>query len=290
MTSAIPPSSPTGPSREFDDAPVGKDRLSAPRILLVDDDQDFVSILSENLTFEGFRTISHTNSEHARDWLLNDGACDIILLDWYMPRLSGLSFLREIRDRKIITPVMILTGVNKDEIEDAALALGAVDFIDKTRRISVLLKRIIMVLENAKTAHAAAPESDPVAIGDLTLLAQHCRAYWRGEEVNLTVTEFNVIRLMTSKPGKDFTYREIYDVVHREGFCAGDGAEGIRVNVRSLIRRIRNKFRAMDDGFKAIENYPAFGYRWCVTEKSDAARLNDTVRSTDRSFDGHLLQ
>ncbi|CAN0599690.1 unnamed protein product, partial [Laminaria digitata] len=112
----------------------GKDRLSAPRILLVDDDRDFVSVMSENLTFEGFRTISHTDSEHARDWLLDDGACDVILLDWYMPKLSGLSFLREIRDRKIHTPVVILTGVNKDEIEDAALALGAVDFIDKTRR------------------------------------------------------------------------------------------------------------------------------------------------------------
>ncbi|CAN0577897.1 unnamed protein product, partial [Laminaria digitata] len=174
--------------------------------------------------------------------------------------------------------------------EDAALALGAVDFIDKTRRMSVLLKRIIMVLENSKTARTVASEAESVTIGDLTLLAQHCRAYWRGKEVNLTVTEFNVIRLMTSKPSKDFTYREIYDVVHREGFYAGDGAEGIRVNVRSLIRRIRNKFKAMDDGFEAIENYPAFGYRWRAVEKNGAAESKDMAPSTDTSFDGHLFQ
>ncbi|MEX2453810.1 MAG: winged helix-turn-helix domain-containing protein [Rhodospirillaceae bacterium] len=101
-----------------------------------------------------------------------------------------------------------------------------------------------------------------MTVGDLVLFPQRGRAHWRGREVGLTVTEFNIVLLMASSPGADFTYREIYDVVHGEGFFAGDGDEGVRVNVRSLIRRIRKKFKETGDSFNAIENYPAFGYRW----------------------------
>ncbi|MEX2453811.1 MAG: response regulator [Rhodospirillaceae bacterium] len=119
------------------------------RILLVDDDPDFVEILSENLRHEGHDTILHTRSESALAWLHDGSSCDLILLDWYMPELPGIALLRAVRDAGIDTPVIVLTGVNKEEIEDTALGCGAVDFVDKTRRFSVLLKRIGIALENA---------------------------------------------------------------------------------------------------------------------------------------------
>lgn len=233
------------------------------RVLLVDDDPDFIEILSENLTRVGLTATADINSVSARDRLLAGQAYDLILLDWYMPELPGIAFLRAIRDAGIETPVIVLSGVGKDEIEDAALGCGAVDFIDKTRRFSVLLKRIKIAIEHAGPGETAAADSaDLLRVGELTLSPRHCRARWRGEEVELTVTAFNIVKLLAASPGVDFTYREIYDVVHREGFFAGDGEDGIRVNVRSLIRRIRMKFREIDEKFTSIENYPAFGYRW----------------------------
>lgn len=242
------------------------------RVLLVDDDPDFIDILSENLTRVSLSATPDTDSVSARDRLLSGDKHDLILLDWYMPHLPGIAFLRAIRDAGIQTPVIVLSGVNQDEIEDAALGCGAVDFVNKTRRFSVLLKRINIALDHTP-GHAgehagshpdtgAPASSDLLRIGELALSPRHCRARWRGEEVELTVTAFNIVRLMAASPGVDFTYREIYDVVHREGFFAGDGEDGIRVNVRSLIRRIRMKFREIDPSFRSIENFPAFGYRW----------------------------
>ena len=62
--------------------------------------------------------------------------------------------------------------------------------------------------------------------------------------------------------GRYVTYRAIYDRPHHEGFIAGDGANGYRANVRSSIKRVRNKFRDVDPTFDQIENYAGFGYCW----------------------------
>lgn len=248
------------------------------RVLLVDDDPDFIDILSENLQHAGLETVLHCSSVTAREWLTAGESCDLILLDWYMPELPGIAFTRAIRDAGIETPIIVLTGVNKEEIEDAALGCGAVDFIDKTRRLSVLLKRIRIALESVPGEEASSDDRDSITIGDLVLYPEHCRAHWRGVEIGLTVTEFNIVRLMAESPRTDFTYRQIYDVVHGTGFFAGDGEEGIRVNVRSLIRRIRKKFKEVSDSFEAIENYPAFGYRW-VPEDPTSTRASTASHS-----------
>jgi two-component system, OmpR family, response regulator ChvI len=66
------------------------------------------------------------------------------------------------------------------------------------------------------------------------------------------------------KAGEDVSYRELYDLVHGKDFIAGGGEHGYRVNVRTFIKRIRQKFRDIDRSFGCIENYGGFGYRWTV--------------------------
>jgi two-component system response regulator ChvI len=88
------------------------------------------------------------------------------------------------------------------------------------------------------------------------------RVFWRGVDVNLTHGEYRVIELLSSEPGKYRTYRDIYDVVRPPGFIAGDGTDGFKGNVRSLIKRIRRKFVAIDPGFDSISNYSSVGYGW----------------------------
>jgi two-component system response regulator ChvI len=67
---------------------------------------------------------------------------------------------------------------------------------------------------------------------------------------------------LAETPKRDFSYRDIYDIVRGRGFVAGWGEEGYRVNVRSFIKRIRQKFRALDDTFDSIKNYSGYGYYW----------------------------
>ena len=96
------------------------------------------------------------------------------------------------------------------------------------------------------------------------------RAYWCGTRLELTVAEFKALSCLFEQAGTDLTYRQIYDAVRGEGYSAGDGPEGCRVAVRSMIKRIRKKFRDVDPAFDGIENYESFGYCWRELAKAAA--------------------
>jgi two-component system response regulator ChvI len=98
--------------------------------------------------------------------------------------------------------------------------------------------------------------------GRLMLKPGVSRAYWDDCDINLTLTEFKIVHLLASNVGGYVTYRAVYDCMHYVGFIAGSGENGYRTNVRSCIKRIRNKFRAVDADFAEIDNYQSFGYRW----------------------------
>jgi len=174
--------------------------------------------------------------------------------------MSGLGFLRSLRAEvgEEAPPVLFLTGLDAPLYEERGLAEGAVDFIEKTRSVRVIVQRLRLALGGAKTQ----PGTEPAGDLPLALDTQSARAAWRGRRVDLTLSEFKVVQLLAERAGRDISYREIYDSVKGVGFIAGSGAEGFRANVRALIKRIRQKFKDVDSEFDALENYPGFGYRW----------------------------
>jgi two-component system, OmpR family, response regulator ChvI len=233
-----------------------------PHLLLVDDDDLFRESLGLNLVDEGYEVTSFDNGRDALTYL-NDSSADVLLLDWRMPNLTGIDVLRQMRSAGITIPVIFLTVLSDDIYEQAALEGGAVDFIDKTRRLPILLKRLQLIAQGGRSA----PEPKPVRApslrrGQLMLRSDTNRALWAGRVVDLTLTEFRIVTLLAERAGRDVGYREIYDLVHGKDFVAGQGAEGYRANIRTFIKRIRKKFRDVDPGFDHIENYASFGYRW----------------------------
>ncbi len=235
------------------------------RVALVDDDELFRESLGLNLGDEGFEVVSFERGQPALEWFRQGGTVDIVLLDWRMPKMDGLEVLREMRSAGIDTPVIFLTVLSDQIYEEAALAGGAVDFVEKSRSLPILLKRIQIILDGRKGDVVADPverETGTVRFGELELRLDGSRAFWKGVRVDLTLTEFNIVRVLSGKAGQDVSYRDIYDLVHGKGFMAGYGPAGYRANVRAFIKRIRQKFRAVDDGFDMIFNYPGFGYRW----------------------------
>jgi hypothetical protein len=109
-------------------------------------------------------------------------------------------------------------------------------------------------------------QSDNAVIcGKLYLHPDTRRAYWNGTDLDLTFGEYKILHLLVSDRGHYKAYRVIYDCFHYEGFIAGVGPEGYKANVRSAIKRIRNKFRTLDPGFDRIVTYPGFGYCWKET-------------------------
>ena len=236
--------------------------IPMPHLLLIDDDDLFRESLGLNLVDEGYEVTSFGNGQDALAYLNRSGA-DAILLDWRMPNLTGIDVLRRMRGAGISIPVIFLTVLSDDIYEEAALEGGAVDFIDKSRRLPILLKRLQLITEGGRPA----PEPEPVRapflhLGPLMLRFDTNRAAWAGRPVDLTLTEFRILTLLAEKADRDVGYREIYDLVHGKDFIAGHGSEGYRANVRTFIKRIRKKFREVDPGFDCIRNYASFGYRW----------------------------
>jgi two-component system response regulator ChvI len=193
-----------------------------------------------------------------------------LILDWKMPGMSGLELLQALRGRGVTTRALFFTSHNDTIYEEAALALGAADFIDKTRSFAILQRRIEMILGTGLDEHTAARTESgrDVTAGYLILNAANHGAAWRSRTVELTFGEYRVVELLATS-GRDLSYREIYDALRGENFIAGEGPDGYRANVRALIKRIREKFLAVDPDFAAIANYPGFGYRW-TAETADA--------------------
>lgn len=237
------------------------------RLVFVDDDNDFREAASAELEDLGFTVTSFADGTEMLAAFAEDIIADVIVLDWNLPTVAGIDLLPRLRREGIFLPVIFLTGRSTPNHESLALDRGALDFVDKTRGIPILAKRIRLLLETAKRPHELEVD-ETLYCGRLMLKPRVSRAYWEGKDIGLTLTEFKIVRLLASHVGSHVTYRAIYDCIHPAGFIAGSGENGYRTNVRSSIKRIKNKFRLLDLNFVEIENYPSFGYRWGVPNKA----------------------
>jgi two-component system, OmpR family, response regulator ChvI len=251
------------PFRSLQTSPeTAADKSLPPRLMIVDDDDDFRGSLALFLADQGFKVAECASGRSALERFRAGEPVDLILLDWRMPEMNGLELLQSLRQQGVDAPTVFLTALTDDVHEEAALSGGAVDFVDKSRISKTLLKRIELV--TARQRSATERQENEIQLGGLTLRFDVSRALWRGERVELTVTEFRMVARLALKAGEDISYRELYDLVHGKDFVAGCGEHGYRVNVRTFIKRIRRKFGAIDPSFACIENYGGFGYRWAV--------------------------
>jgi two-component system response regulator ChvI len=197
---------------------------------------------------EGGYEVTSLSSCAALEHFAAGGAAGVVSLD---RRMCGL--LRCLRRTGNRAPVMLLAMVG----EAAAPEDVGVDFTDKVKRCRLIAERA-----------PSAPEADRrrtddfLQIGDLELRFDINRASWAGTPIDLTLTEFKIVALLARRVGEDVPYREIYDLVHGKNFSASHGDEGYRPNIRTFIRRIRKKLRAVDPEFEHIQNYAGFGYRY----------------------------
>jgi two-component system response regulator ChvI len=263
------------PARSAPLAATGKAEIR--RVVLVESDQYYREVLTVELLRQGFVVHAFTDGASLLGSLATAIDADLAVLDWDLPTMPGLKLLAQLRQHGVNTPVVFLTGkviavnehdrcllapreaLNADEC--LAFDQGAVDFIAKSRDRQVLVRRLRSVVELAK------PKTDVVIEERLTcdklvLAPKSSRAYWNEVDVGLTLGEYNIVHLLASNAGTFVTYRTVYDRLRHEGFIAGYGADGYRANVRSAIKRLRNKFRALDPTFEEIENYTGFGYCW----------------------------
>jgi two-component system response regulator ChvI len=218
----------------------------ARRVVLVESDQYYREVLTGELLRQGFVVRAFADGASLLGSLASVINADVAVLNWDLPKMSGKELLAELCQHGVNLPVVFLSG-------------KAIAGDDNDRQ--VLIRRLMNVVELARPK-ASLPRQEGLACGKLLLNPGISRVYWNQVDVGLTLGEYKIVNLLCSKVGRYVTYRAVYDCLHYEGFIAGAGEDGYRANVRSAIKRIRNKFRACDPAFNEIENYNGFGYCW----------------------------
>ena len=203
--------------------PINQERKAAPiRVLLVEDDEDYREIVSSELEWHGFTVCSFADGASLLGALDTVTDADIIVLDWRLPNISGIDLLPQLRERGVNLPVVFLTSHPEPVYEKLAFERGALDFIDKTRGVEILARRLRLAAKSGKPA--TTPEAEkPIVCGKLVLSPSASRAYWKEVDVGLTVSEYDIVHFLASNVGIYESYRAIYDVQLRRLHCRARG-------------------------------------------------------------------
>lgn len=227
-------------------------------IALVDDDQNFLTSISMALEEEGFAVTAFTDSEKALA-KMTEMPPNLAVLDIKMPRMDGMELLSRLR-RMSGLPVIFLTSKDEEVDEVLGLRMGADDYIRKPVSQRLLIERIRTLLRRQEKAGDATDVADlsPDALmrGDLVLdQARHlCR--WKDQEVALTVTEFLLLETLAKRPGHVKNRDQLIDAAYGEHIYVDDRT------IDSHIKRLRKKFRKVDQTFDHIETLYGVGYRF----------------------------
>ena len=226
-------------------------------IALVDDDRNILTSVSMTLEQEGYQVRTYTDGESALQGLLAKPA-DLAVLDIKMPRMDGMELLQRLRQRSNM-PVVFLTSKDEEVDELMGLRLGADDYITKPFSQRLLLERIRALLrrnEGARAEGSGAPPGGVLARGDLMLDETKHTCLWKGKQVQLTVSEFLLVKALALRPGMVKNRDQLIDAAYGENIYVDDRT------IDSHVKRIRRKFRQTDEDFDQIETLYGIGYRY----------------------------
>ena len=229
-------------------------------IALVDDDRNILTSVSMALEAEGFKVRTYTDGSEALRGMTTSPV-DLAILDIKMPRMDGMEMLRRLRQNSSL-PVIFLTSKDEEVDEVLGLRMGADDYITKPFSQRLLIERIRALLRRERSAkETTEPDGGerPMPRGDLVLDPARHLCTWKGKPVNLTVTEFLILKALANRPGHVKSRDQLMDAAYGESVYVDDRT------IDSHIKRLRKKFKAVDDDFGQIETLYGVGYRYKET-------------------------
>ena len=229
-----------------------------PTIALVDDDRNILTSVSIALEAEGYRIDTYTDGASALDGFKTNPP-DLAIFDIKMPRMDGMELLRRVR-QKTDMPVIFLTSKDEEIDELFGLKMGADDFIKKPFSQRLLVERVKAVLRRAQPREPGAVKVPDAARtlerGQLVMDQERHTCTWKGEPVTLTVTEFLILYALAQRPGVVKSRNALMDAAYDDQVYVDDRT------IDSHIKRLRKKFKSVDDNFDMIETLYGVGYRF----------------------------
>ena len=204
-------------------------------ILICDDQPDIVSALKIYLTPEGYQLFTAHNGHQALETVKKEDI-HLVLLDIMMPEMDGITAAAKIREFSNV-PIIFLTA--KSETEDVVLGLnvGADDYITKPFVPVEVLARVRSHLRRYDQLGSRTPEKeDELSLGGITLNDRTKLVTVEGEAVPLTPTEYSILRLLMTHPGKVYSTKALYEAVWQEAAIGSEGA--VAVHIRHLREKI----------------------------------------------------
>ena len=229
-------------------------------IALVDDDRNLLTSISIALEKEGFKVQTYIDGETALQGLTRNPP-DLAVIDIKMPRMDGEELLKKLR-KKMSIPIIFLTSKDEEVDELLGLKLGADDFVKKSGGVSmkVLVERIRVQLRK-RTDFLPEDNKQLITHGKLKLDPSQLECEWNGKSLpdKLTTTEFLIVQELAKRPGVIKERSHLMDIAYKENTDIEDRT------IDSHIKRIRKKFKKVDEKFSAIETRYGSGYRWNVS-------------------------
>jgi len=228
-------------------------------IALVDDDRNILTSISMALENEGFKVQTYIDAENALVGISRNPP-DLAVIDIKMPRMDGEELLTRLR-KKTAIPILFLTSKDEEVDELLGLKLGADDFIKKSGgfSIKVLIERIRVQLR--KKTNSIDDSKNLIKHGKLMLDPSQLECEWNGKSLpeKLTTTEFLIVKELAKRPGIIKERAQLMDIAYKDNNDIEDRT------IDSHVKRIRKKFRKVDQNFSAIETRYGSGYRWNVS-------------------------
>jgi DNA-binding response OmpR family regulator len=227
-------------------------------LLIIEDDQELIDLLSLHLQSEGYEVTAAADGEaglHA----FREGGFALVILDWMLPTMSGLDVLREIRQQDTRTPVLMLTARSEEADKVLGLELGCDDYMTKPFSVRELAARIKVLrrrIERAEELARIAAGDQIIDLGPLKIDHGKRKVEVRGESVQLTVKEYDLLYTLASRPGRTFSRRQLLDKVWDHD------SDIYEHTVNSHINRLRNKIEENPNRPRLVLTVWGIGYRF----------------------------
>jgi len=228
------------------------------KILVVDDEQSIVDVLTYNLIKAGHQPVVAREGETALR-LARAERPDLVILDLMLPGIDGLDVCREIRKDGDL-PIIILTAKDEEIDRVVGLELGADDYVVKPFSVRELMARVKSVLRRAQPRPAESAQ--PLQVGDLRLDMTRREAAWRSTPFELTAIQFELLRVLMASPGRVFSREELLDQVWGYDYF------GDTRTVDSAVKRLRARLREVAPDAELV-----------VTIRDAGYKLNDDVET-----------
>jgi two-component system response regulator ChvI len=229
-----------------------------PTIALVDDDRNILTSVSMVLEAEGYRITTYTDGFAALDGF-ESSPPDLAILDIKMPRMDGMETLRRLREKSDL-PVIFLTSKDEEFDELFGLKMGADDFVRKPFSQRLLVERVKAVLRRRGgeegTVRKETEAAKVLERGQLRIDPERHICTWKNEPVRLTVTEFLIVQALAVRPGVVKSRNALMDAAYDDQIYVDDRT------IDSHVKRVRKKFKKVDDSFEMIDTLYGVGYRF----------------------------